>query len=105
MTPITLTTDFGTASPYVAAMKGAILSVAPSAVVHDLSHDVRPQDVAHAAAFLAGCVPYFPPGPVHVCVVDPGVGTDRAILFADAGGHRLLAPDNGVLTDVLESLP
>jgi S-adenosylmethionine hydrolase len=104
MSPITLTTDFGNASPYVAAMKGVILSVNPAAAIHDLSHAIPPQDLRHASQFLAGGVPYFPQGTVHVCVVDPGVGTDRAILLAEAGGQRLLAPDNGCLTEVLAAL-
>jgi S-adenosylmethionine hydrolase len=74
----------------------------------DLSHAVPPQDVRHAALFLAGCVPYFPPEALHVIVVDPGVGTDRAALYIDVGGHQLLCPDNGcwsLLADVLGAHP
>src|SRR5262249_50357207 len=99
MSLITLTTDFGSASPYVAAMKGVHLSVNPAAAIHDLSHAIPPQDVKHAAQFLAGSVPFFPPKTIHVCVVDPGVGSDRAILLAEAGAQLLLAPDNGCLTE------
>ena len=83
MPPITLTTDFGTASPYVAAMKGVILSVNSAAAIHDLTHAVPPQDVKHAAQFLAGGVPLFPPETIHVCVVDPGVGSAEAAAAAD----------------------
>jgi S-adenosylmethionine hydrolase len=104
MSLITLTTDFGSASPYVAAMKGVILSVNPAVAIHDLSHAIPPQDVKHAAQFLAGGVPFYPPKTIHVCVVDPGVGSDRAILLAEAGGQVLLAPDNGCLTEVLAAL-
>src|SRR5258708_31067966 len=104
MSPITLTTDFGTASPYVAAMKGVILSINSAAAIHDLSHAIPPQDLRHASQFLAGGVPYFPHGTVHVCVVDPGVGSDRAILLAEAPGQRLLAPANGCLTEGLAPL-
>ncbi|MBI1913601.1 MAG: SAM-dependent chlorinase/fluorinase [Planctomycetes bacterium] len=95
---VTLTTDFGEGSPYVAAMKGVLLSANPSARVVDLGHSIPPQDVRHAAFFLASCLPYFPSGTIHVIVVDPGVGTERALLHIEAGGHHLLAPDNGCWT-------
>jgi S-adenosylmethionine hydrolase len=95
---VTLTTDFGETSPYVAALKGALLAVCPAARPVDLSHLIPPQDVWHGAFFLAEAVPYFPPGTLHVVVVDPGVGTDRALLYAEAAGQRLLLPDNGLLT-------
>ncbi len=95
---ITLTTDFGAAAPYAAALKGVILTLNPAARLVDLTHQVPPQDVYHAAFFLAAAVPCFPPGAIHVVVVDPGVGTDRALLYVEAGGHRLLAPDNGCWT-------
>ncbi len=97
---ITLTTDFGDASPYVAAMKGVILGINPAARIVDLSHAIPPQDVRHAAFFLASAIPYFVDVSHiwHVVVVDPGVGTDRAILYVDVNGHRLIAPDNGCWT-------
>jgi S-adenosyl-L-methionine hydrolase (adenosine-forming) len=95
---ITLTTDFGEDSPYVAAVKGVLLGVNPDARLLDLSHQIPPQDLRHAAFFLASALPYFPPGVVHVVVVDPGVGTERAVLYVEVGGHRLLVPDNGCWT-------
>src|SRR5436305_1091451 len=95
---VTLTTDFGEGSPYVAALKGVLLSANPSVRLVDLGHGIPPQDVRHAAFFLASCLPYFPAGTIHVLVVDPGVGTDRALLHIEAGGHQLLAPDNGCWT-------
>jgi S-adenosyl-L-methionine hydrolase (adenosine-forming) len=95
---VTLTTDFGTSSPYVAAMKGVLLGIDPTIRIVDLSHDIPPQDVRHAAFFLAASLPYFPPSPLHVVVVDPRVGTDRAILYVEVGGNRLLVPDNGCWT-------
>jgi hypothetical protein len=101
---ITLTTDFGTASPYVAAMKGVILSINPSAAIFDLSHHIPAQDVRHASYYLAHSVPFFPPGGIHVCVVDPGVGSERAMLCVEVGSHLLLAPDNGCVTGVIERL-
>ena len=72
---ITLTTDFGTQDPYVGAMKGVILSIAPDARIVDISHDVPVRDVAAGAFVLSGAYPYFPAGTVHIAVVDPGVGT------------------------------
>lgn len=105
MSIITLTTDFGTASPYVAAMKGVILSLNPAAVIVDLSHAIRPQDVRHADYFLATAAPYFPAGSIHLCVVDPGVGSERAAVCIEIGGQRFVGPDNGVFTTLLRRGP
>lgn len=101
---ITLTTDFGDGSPYVAAMKGVILGVNRGARLLDLSHRIPPQDIRHAAFFLAGALPYFPTGVLHVVVVDPGVGTERAVLYVEVGGHRLLVPDNGCWTELAHGI-
>ena len=98
---ITLTTDFGEDGPYVAAVKGAILSVNPAARILDLSHQIPPQDLWHAAFFLAHSLPFFPAGVIHVVVVDPGVGTERAVLYVEASGLRLLVPDNGCWTPLV----
>jgi S-adenosylmethionine hydrolase len=105
---ITLTTDFGLSDSYVAQMKGAILTIAPEAVLVDVTHDIPPQDCAAAAAVLADSVGAFPADTIHLVVVDPGVGTDRRAVAVeargekDAGKLRFVAPDNGVLTRVLE---
>src|SRR5579871_527468 len=98
---ITLTTDFGEESPYVAAMKGVILGINRSARILDLSHQIPPQNLAYAAYFLSGAVPHFPPDALHVIVVDPGVGTERALLYVEVAGHRLLVPDNGCWTELI----
>ncbi len=95
---VTLTTDFGLASPYVAAMKGVLLGVCPTARICDLTHHIRPHDIRHASFFLAEALPYFPPEALHIVVVDPGVGGDRALLYAESPRFRLLAPDNGCWT-------
>jgi S-adenosylmethionine hydrolase len=95
---ITLTTDFGAGSPYVAVIKGVILSLAPAATVVDLTHQVPPQDVRYGALVLADATPWFPPATVHVAVVDPGVGTERAIIVARIGAQVYVAPDNGLLS-------
>lgn len=95
---ITLTTDFGSGSPYVAAMKGVILSINPRATIVDLTHAIRHQDVREGAWALADAAPWFPPNTVHVAVVDPGVGTARRLVYARIGRHDYLAPDNGLLS-------
>ena len=95
---ITLTTDFGTGSRYVAAMKGVILSLNPSACLIDISHNVPPQDIAAGAIALAETAPYFPPNTIHIAVVDPGVGSQRRIVYARIGSQHFIAPDNGLLS-------
>lgn len=98
MSLITLTTDFGTGSPYVAAMKGVMLSIAPEANIVDLTHAIPAQDIRHGALVLEQATPWFPPGTVHVAVIDPGVGSGRRIVYAEIGGQRYIAPDNGLLS-------
>jgi S-adenosylmethionine hydrolase len=95
---ITLTTDFGEDSPYVAAMKGVMLGINPDVRLLDLSHQIPAQDLRHAAFFLRHAIPYFPPGVVHLVVVDPGVGSARPLLYVRAAGHQLVVPDNGCWT-------
>src|SRR5437879_2295546 len=99
---ITLTTDFGEASPYAAVLKGVILSINPSARIVDLSHRIRPQNVRHASYFLGTAVPHFPAGTIHVGIVDPGVGSERAAIAVEAGGQRLVGPDNGIFSGVFQ---
>jgi len=98
---ITLTTDFGLSDPFVGIMKGVMLGITPAARLIDISHDVRSYDVFEAAALIQSAYPYFPPGTVHLIVVDPGVGSARRPLAAAARGHIFVAPDNGVLSCVL----
>ena len=98
---VTLLTDFGTCDGYVAQIKGAILSHAPAASIIDVSHDIVPQDVTHARFVLGRYWRRFPPGTVHLVVVDPGVGTARAALAVEADHRVLLGPDNGVLSAAL----
>lgn len=97
-TIITLTTDFGLGSPYVGEMKGAILSINADATIIDLSHDIPPQNIRAGALALAQATRQFPPGSIHVAVVDPGVGTDRAILYAEIAQRHYIGPDNGLLS-------
>jgi S-adenosylmethionine hydrolase len=94
---VALMTDFGTRDWYVAAMKGVILARCPQARVVDITHEVPAQDIVAGAFTLAAAVPWFPPRTVFVGVVDPGVGSRRALVAAEANGHYFVGPDNGVL--------
>ena len=98
---ITVLTDFGTTDYYVAAVKGVLLRGAPGATLTDLTHDVPPGDIEGASWLLAAAARWYPEGTVHLAVVDPGVGGERRILAARAGGALFVAPDNGLLSGVL----
>ena len=98
---IVLMTDFGD-SPYQGVMKGVVKRICPSADIIDLYHGISPQSVAEAAYVLAGCAGYFSERSVFVCVVDPGVGSQRKIIIAETGNHIYIAPDNGLLSLVLK---
>jgi S-adenosyl-L-methionine hydrolase (adenosine-forming) len=97
---ITLLTDFGTSDSYVAEVKGVLLSLAPGAQLVDISHDIEPGDIRAAFFVLSRAWPRFPAGTVHLVVVDPGVGTARRALAAQAAGQHFVAPDNGLLTSL-----
>lgn len=103
--PITLLTDFGTRDAYVGAMKGVLASLAPGHSVIDLSHEVTAHDVMEGAFVLRDAYPYFPPGTVHIAVVDPGAGTDRLPIAVQAKGHTFVGPDNGLFSLVLGDDP
>ena len=102
---ISLLTDFGLEDPYVGIMKAVILSRAPDVATVDLTHQVAPQDLTAASFLIDGAWAWFPVHTVHVIVVDPGVGGSRAIVAVAAAGHFFLAPDNGVLTRILDNAP
>jgi S-adenosyl-L-methionine hydrolase (adenosine-forming) len=97
---LTLTTDFGTSGPYVAAVKGVILGLAPGAQIVDVSHAIAPQNILEGAFVLASVVDAFPPGTVHLAVIDPGVGTARRMIAARMAGQWFVAPDNGLLSGI-----
>jgi S-adenosylmethionine hydrolase len=99
---ITLLTDFGDREWFVAAMKGAILSIHPQARILDLSHQIAPHRIDEASYFLESCYREFPEGTIHVVVVDPGVGSERRAIIVKSAGYFFLAPDNGVLTCIFE---
>jgi len=95
---VTLTTDFGTRDTFVGVMKGVILRAAPDARLVDLTHEVPPQNVVAGAHALASATRWFPPGTIHVAVVDPGVGTQRRALLVETADGWLVGPDNGLLS-------
>jgi S-adenosylmethionine hydrolase len=95
-------TDFGLKDGNVGVMKGVILSIAPEAQIVDLSHLISPQNLREAALILLRSAPYFPPGTIHVVVVDPGVGTERRPMAARIGSQLYVGPDNGIITMLLE---
>lgn len=101
MAIVTLTTDFGLSDHYVGTMKGVVLSRCPDAVVVDISHEVPAFSIYAGAYTIDQAARYFPPGTVHVVVIDPGVGTDRKAVVVEAARQVFVAPDNGVLTMVL----
>ncbi|MDD5544644.1 MAG: SAM-dependent chlorinase/fluorinase [Acidobacteriia bacterium] len=99
---ITLTTDFGDTDYFVGVMKGVILSIQPEALIVDLTHNIRPQDLFDGAFLIHQTCRYFPAQTIHCVVVDPGVGTARRPIVASAENQFFVAPDNGVLSLVLE---
>ena len=101
MSVITLLTDFGTSDSYVAETKGVLLGACPEAVLVDVTHSVPPGDVRAGAYLLGRAWHRFPAGTIHLAVVDPGVGTERAAFALRSHGHWFVGPDNGLFTPVL----
>ena len=101
--PIALLTDFGTRDYFVASMKGVILSIDPAAVIVDITHDIPPQDIPKRPLRSARVIRDFPAGTIFVAVVDPGVGSARRAILAEAGGRYFIAPDNGLLSFILDN--
>jgi S-adenosylmethionine hydrolase len=98
---ITLTTDFGLADAYVAAMKGVVLGINPEAKLIDICHSIKPQNIAQAAFVLSTVHEFFPPHTIHLVVVDPGVGTERKAVILRTPSADFVAPDNGVLSYII----
>jgi len=96
-TVITFTSDFGTQDWFVAVVHGVLYGICPNAHIVDLTHDIPPGHIARAAFVLEAAAPDFPPGSVHLAVVDPGVGTARRALAVAARGQLFVGPDNGLL--------
>lgn len=102
---ITLLTDFGTADYFVGAVKGAILSINPRAVIVDITHEVPPQDIEAAAFTLLASYQTFPAGTIHVAVVDPGVGSARRPIIVKANNQLFVGPDNGIFNYIYDREP
>jgi len=103
MSVITLLTDFGLKDYFVGAMKGVILSINPSAVIVDISHEIEPQRIRSATFVLSNSYHYFPPKTIHVAVVDPGVGSERRAILVETPRYFFIAPDNGLLSFIFEN--
>lgn len=102
---IALLSDFGTRDHYAGTMKGVMIGICPDLTLLDITHDITPHDVIEGALQLAASYRYFPAGTIFLAIVDPGVGSPRRGIAAEAGDYRFVAPDNGVLTAVLRELP
>ena len=98
---ITLLTDFGDRDYFVASMKGVILTINPDVRIVDISHQISPHQIAEAGYVLKSCYRHFPDGTIHMVVVDPGVGSSRRPLIISTSRYYFLAPDNGLLSDVV----
>jgi len=98
---ITMTTDFGHKGPFAAVIRGVILSRHPDAQIIDLAHEIPPYWPPEAGFWVSRAYQYFPPGSIHLAIVDPGVGTEREILVVEHDGHVFIAPDNGLLAPLL----
>jgi hypothetical protein len=99
---ISLTTDFGDKDGFVGVLKGVIWGICPSAQIADISHSITPQNILEGALALSRAIPFFPPGTVHLAVVDPGVGTGRRPMAARLGDYFLVGPDNGLFTPMVK---
>lgn len=99
---IALLTDFGTRDHYAGSMKGVVLGICPDVTLVDITHDVPPHDVLTGALELSAAYRYFPAGTIFLAVIDPGVGSTRRGIAMEAGDYRFVAPDNGVLTLIID---
>jgi S-adenosylmethionine hydrolase len=99
---ITLLTDFGLKDPYVGIMKGVILSINPEATIIDITHDITPQDIEEGAFLIEEYHRFFPPGTIHVAVIDPTVGSGRRPIIASKDNNIFIGPDNGIFTLILD---
>jgi S-adenosylmethionine hydrolase len=102
---IALLSDFGSRDHYAGTMKGVMMGICPELTLVDITHAVRPHDVLEGALQLAAAYRYFPHGTIFLAVVDPGVGSSRRGLAAEAGDYKFVAPDNGLLTAVFQDVP
>jgi hypothetical protein len=95
---LTLTSDFGNRDQYVSAMKAVILGISPEVRLIDISHEIPPQDIMAAAWVLKNTAFLYPPGTVHLAVIDPGVGTKRKPIAVKINDQYFVGPDNGLFS-------
>ncbi len=98
---IALLTDFSLEGNFAGVMKGVMLSIEPDLTIVDITNEIEPQNIMQAAYVVSTSFEYFPKGTAHLCVVDPGVGSERRPIIVEAGGHYFVGPDNGVFTEAL----
>jgi S-adenosyl-L-methionine hydrolase (adenosine-forming) len=98
---IALLTDFGRDEFYAGVMRAVVAAASPASRVIDLSHDVPAHDVAAASFVLSLSIDYLPRDAVVVAVIDPGVGGARRAIVVEVGERVVVAPDNGILSDLL----
>jgi S-adenosyl-L-methionine hydrolase (adenosine-forming) len=96
--PIVFLSDFGPGNEWVGLCHSVLAGISPSSPIVDLSHLIRPLEVASGALLLADSMPYLPEDAVVLAVVDPNVGKDREIAVATKSGRHLVGPDNGLLS-------
>ena len=99
---ITLTTDFGDVDPYAGILKGVILTIFPYAKIVDITHNISPQDIWQANWTIESSYHYFPYGTIHLCVIDPSVGSERKPILVETRNYFFIGPDNGTFTSILE---
>lgn len=102
MKVITLTTDFGISDPFVSIMKGIILNICPATTIVDITHNISPQDIRQGSFILKSSYCYFPKGTIHLCVVDPSVGSLRKPILIQTENYFFIGPDNGLFTYIIE---
>ena len=95
---VTLTSDFGTSDSYVAEMKGVLLHRCPRARLVDVTHEIPPHDIVAGSLALERALSIFPPGTIHLAVVDPGVGGSRKLIVCTVAKQTVICPDNGLIT-------
>ncbi|MDY0131450.1 MAG: SAM-dependent chlorinase/fluorinase [Desulforegulaceae bacterium] len=100
--PLVLVTDFGTKDPYSAVVKGVLLSINKKFNIIDATHEISSGNIAEASRFLNSIISWYPEGSVFICVVDPGVGSERKILVLKSLNRIITAPDNGVVSDLVK---
>lgn len=98
---IALMTDFGMSDQYLACMKGEILKINPNVQLIDISHDIESHNITEAAFILKNTYKSFPAGTIFLCVVDPGVGSERKCIVAKINEQIFIVPDNGLLSYIL----